>query len=120
MAGYGYAAGRTRWGGGGERERERERERYNPVACAGTLTSGGTGMEEVRDFLQECRLGQRAVVLLPHLEQLGVGCLLDLLDVERENLEGAGEASLRHEGWCRLAMLSNCHVVHREKGLYVE
>ena len=50
-------------------------------------------MEEVRDFLQECRLGQRAAVLLPHLEQLGVGCLHDLLDVERENLEGAGEGS---------------------------
>ena len=58
------------------------------VQCMELASNGGAGMEEVSDFLQECRLGH----LLPHLEQLGVGCLHDLVDVNEENLEGAGEA----------------------------
>ena len=45
----------------------------------------------VREFLVQCRLGQRLDVLLPHLQGLGVEGLEDLLDVEREDLKGAGE-----------------------------
>ena len=48
-------------------------------------------METVRDFLVQCRLGQRLDMLLPHLQGLGVEGLEDLLDVEREDLKGTGE-----------------------------
>ena len=48
-------------------------------------------MDAVREFLVQCRLGQRLDMLLPHLQGLGVEGLEDLLDVEREDLKGTGE-----------------------------
>ena len=48
-------------------------------------------MEEVRQFLGQCRLSNRLDILMPHLERLGVTCLEDLLDVEKEDMGGLGE-----------------------------
>lgn len=48
-------------------------------------------MEDVRQFLGQCRLSNRLDVLMPHLEGLGVTCLEDLLDVEKEDMRGLGE-----------------------------
>ena len=55
-------------------------------------------MDAIREFLVQCRLGQRLDVLLPHLQGLGVEGLEDLLDVEREDLKGAGEPGGTGEG----------------------
>ena len=48
-------------------------------------------MEDVREFLGQCRLSNRLDILVPHLEGLGVTCLEDLLDVEKEDMRGLGE-----------------------------
>ena len=51
-------------------------------------------MEDVRQFLKESRLGQRAGSLLPYLEDLGVSCLQDLQDVRREDLQGTSNDAI--------------------------
>ena len=48
-------------------------------------------MEDVRQFLGQCRLSNCLDILMPHLEGLGVTCLEDLLDVEKEDMRGLGE-----------------------------
>ena len=45
----------------------------------------------IADFLKECRLGHKQDILVPHLEGLGVTCLEDLIDVEREDMKGVGK-----------------------------
>ena len=50
-------------------------------------------MEEVADFLKQCRLGHKQDTLVPHLEGLGVTCLEDLIDLEREDMKGIGKGT---------------------------
>ena len=70
--------------------------RLAPIMCVATLKLLPYGthsliMEDVREFLGQCRLSNRLDILVPHLEGLGVTCLEDLLDVEKEDMRGLGE-----------------------------